>query len=743
MPDRWEEEWSGEDRGRPRRPQGLLAASLGVTARALETESERWFLWLPVLFAGGILSYFALADEPQARLAAALLLGAIGLTLAARHLPLGLCLGGAALAFASGFATAKLRTEMVRAPVLQHELRYVAVSGYVEAHDLRDKGRARLTLRVLSLDGLGTDERPYRVRVSMPAAYVGSVRIGEAVALRATLQPPPEPIEPGGFDFARQAWFQRLGATGYATSKITPLDEAPAPSWDLAAWARVDLLRAAVNTRVRAALAGETGEIAVALVTGERGGISKKMNEAMRDSGLAHILSISGLHMVIMAGTVYWLVRALLALLPGLALRYPIKKWAAASALVAASFYLALSGAAVPTIRSWIMMSIVLIAVMLDRPALTMRNVALAALAILIVAPESLFEPSFEMSFAAVIALVALYEWLSERGRLRLRDVSPVWAALQRGANLVGGSAATTLVAGTAIAPFALYHFHRMTHYGLVANLIAAPLVSLLVMPMALLSLIAVPFGLERWPLQAMGLGIDLMVASGQWVASWPGAVSVLPRISGLALVLIVLGGLWLCLWQTRARALGLVIAAAGIALSPQGQRPDVLIERTGDTAALRSTNGSLVFPPATAASYSADNWLLADGDERAAAAAIDEGVFRCDSLGCIGVVKGKTVALIRHSGAVEEDCRLADIVIAPFTIGTRCPAARVIVDRRMLKVEGAHALYIEGLSIRTETVAAARGKRPWTPDRAMVEIARPAVAEEPKDQRLDGDFEE
>ena len=175
-------------------------------------------------------------------------------------------------------------------------------------------------------------------------------------------------------------------------------------------------------------LPGETGEIAAALITGERGGISEEVTQAMRDSGLAHILSISGLHMVIMAGTVFWLVRALLALVPVLALRYPIKKWAAASALAAATFYLALSGAAVPTVRSWIMMSIVLIAVMLDRPALTMRNVALAALAILIVAPESLFDPSFEMSFAAVIALVALYEWLSARGRRSLHDVSPVWA---------------------------------------------------------------------------------------------------------------------------------------------------------------------------------------------------------------------------------------------------------------------------------------------------------------------------
>jgi competence protein ComEC len=360
---------------------------------------------------------------------------------------------------------------------------------------------------------------------------------------------------------------------------------------------------------------------------------------------------------------------------------------------------------------------------MLDRPALTMRNVALAALAILIVAPESLFDPSFEMSFAAVVALVALYEWLSKRGRERLADVSPVWGTLRKGWSLVAGAALTTLVAGTAIAPFAVYHFHRMTHYGLIANLIAAPLVSLLIMPMAVLSLIAMPFGLEAWPLRAMGLGIEMMVRAGQWVASWPGAVTVLPRISGSALVLIVLGGLWVCLWQTRTRALGLVIAAFGIALAPGHERPDILIEREGATAALRSESGNLVFPPATAASYSVDNWLLADGDDRDAASATDESAFRCDTLGCIGTVKGKTVALIRHEGAVEEDCRIADIVIAPFTIGKRCRAARVIVDRRVLKAEGAHALYIEGLSIRTETVAAARGKRPWVPDRTIVKL--------------------
>ncbi len=616
---RGEEDLGEEGRGPRRNRDGLLLMALAAAGRALEREADRWFVWIPVLFAGGILAYFALQNEPDPRVALALVIGALGLCLAFRTAPLGLAIGGASVAFALGFADAKLRTETARAPVLSHELRYVPVTGFIEDHELRDKGRARLTLRVTALGDLQQADLPYRVRVTLPAKGNAIDKTGALVRLKATLQPPPEPVEPGGFDFARQAWFARLGGTGYATSKIELVGDAPPPPWDIAAWAAVDHMRVAINTRIRAALSGETGEIAVALITGEQGGISEEVKQAMRDSGLAHILSISGLHMVIMAGTVFWVVRALLALWPRLSLNYPIKKWAAAAALAAASFYLALSGAAVPTVRSWIMMSIVLIAMMLDRPALTMRNVALAALLILVVAPQSLFDPSFEMSFAAVVALVALFEWLATRERAGLADVSPVWRALHRGWGLVAGAALTTLVASTAIAPFAVYHFHRMTEYGLIANLLAAPIVSLLIMPMALLALVAMPLGLEAWPLKAMGLGITMMVGIGKWVAGWPGAVTVLPQISGIALVLIVLGGLWLCLWQTRTRALGLVIAALGLALAPPSTRPDVLIDRDGETAALRSTSGSLIFPPATAAGYSVDNWLLADGDGRSA----------------------------------------------------------------------------------------------------------------------------
>ncbi len=297
--------------------------------------------------------------------------------------------------------------------------------------------------------------------------------------------------------------------------------------------------------RIQDVLSGSTGAIAAALITGTRGGISEDDEAALRDAGLAHVLAIAGLHMALVGGGLFWLVRALLAAAPGLALNYPIKKWAAGAALLAAGFYLVISGAAPPSVRAFVMFAVAMCAVLLDRPALTMRSLALAAAVLLLARPESVADPGFQMSFAAVAALVAVAEWEGRRKGAARRG--PVW----RYARAI---ATTSLVGSLATLPFALFHFGRAAHYAVLGNLIAMPVMGFWVMPCAALSVALMPLGWEAPALHALGAGIDVMVAMGRWVSGLPGAVSLSPAMPLSALIPISLGGLWCVIWQRPAR---------------------------------------------------------------------------------------------------------------------------------------------------------------------------------------------
>jgi competence protein ComEC len=470
--------------------------ALGPLERRLEAEQERWFCWLPVFLGCGIGAYFALPVEPSLVLALVPLV--VMLAWSGARTGRGTfasLLVAALLAATFGFALAKLRVEWVRAPVLERQINSTEVRGWVEQVEPKAGGGQRLTLRVVALGELPAAERPARVRVSITRA-APEAAAGSAVKVRATLMPPSEPALPGDYDFGRQAWFAGIGAVGYSLSAPVVDANAGESPLDLRLWASVQRLRQGIGARIAAALPGERGAIATALVTGERGGISEATNDAFRDSGILHILSISGFHMAIMAGSVFFIVRLGLACFPSVALRYPIKKWAAAAALIDALAYLMISGAAFATVRSTIMIGIMFLAVLLDRPALALRNVVLAATLILVVFPESLFDVGFQMSFAAVLALVAVYE------ALRRRDL---WASMMEGGagRLVvffAGIVLSTLIASAAVAPFAAYHFHKSQQFAVIANLIALPVCNLLVMPAALAALVAMPFGIEAYP---------------------------------------------------------------------------------------------------------------------------------------------------------------------------------------------------------------------------------------------------
>ena len=715
--------------GRGASAAAAVAWGLAALRRQLEAEQDRWFLWLPVLFGAGIALYFALPAEPALLAAAMPAVAALALHMAGAppgpSLKPNAALVGVAtaalLTAALGLAAAKARTEMVRAPVLaadaSGQARPLDVSGYIELVEPRAGKGQRLTIRVRRVERHGAPlsarDWPRRVRIVTRSAGP-TLRPGDAVRIKAVLNPPPEPSLPGDYDFARAAWFRSLGAVGFADASADIDAQAPPPPLSLRLAAAVARVRQAIGERVVAALPGQTGAIANALITGERGGISEATNQAFRDSGLFHILSISGLHMVIMAGAVFVSIRLSLAAIPAIALRYPIKKWSAVGAMLGAFGYLMISGAEFATVRSYIMISIMLLAVLLDRPALALRNVALAALAILVLWPESLLDAGFQMSFAAVVALVATYEELRLRRAGSGAGVQPGWFG--RLLMFLGGILTTTLVASLAVAPFGIYHFHNTQLFAMLANLLAIPICNFIVMPAALATLLAMPLGLEVAPLWVMGLGIDAMVWCAEAVAGIPGAVGRVPAIPTLAFGLIVAGGLWVTLWGTRWRLIGIVPIALGLMLAPAGQRPDLLIARGAGLVAVRTADGKLsALGGGRGTSFELGRWLEHDGDARPPTEVAKASAFRCDAHGCIAEVKGMRLAVARSAAALRDDCALAGILVLQLTRPRTCRSVGPVIDVDDLARHGVHALTVEGGKVRIATVADARGHRPWT----------------------------
>jgi competence protein ComEC len=464
--------------------------TLGFTqwlAAEIAAERDRWFPWAIACFGFGSLLYFVLSSEPPLWLALLLLMAGLAIALAARRsdalLPRFLCLCLDASCF--GFAAAKLRTEIVAAPVITSDRVPVTTEGRIETVLMEDATNARIVLLPTRI-GDESENLPHRLRLTLRgSAAVASVAPGLNVSVLAMLRPPPEPALPGGYDFARWAFFEGIGGVGFVLGTPERLDAAPAQTWRTRFQDCVERLRRNMSARIQSVLPGSDGAIAAALITGERAAIPEEDNNAYRDSGLFHVLSISGVHMALAGLGIFWIIRALLALSPRLALLYPIKKWAAVAAILAATFYLFLSGASAPAVRSWIMLLVMLVGVLADRPVLSMRSVAISAALILLAEPESIIDPSFQMSFAAIIGLIALAEW---QRKLAPPDIFPEtslgWVTRWiRRYNV--GMLLASFIAGLATAPFAIFHFDRAPGYSLLANLLATPIVGVVIMPFA------------------------------------------------------------------------------------------------------------------------------------------------------------------------------------------------------------------------------------------------------------------
>jgi competence protein ComEC len=694
--------------------------------RALErvfvAEQHRWALWLPVALMVGIGTYFALDFEPDGPMATEVGGAAVIAAIMSRfdwH-----SFARTALAFLAaacvGFTAAKIRTELVAAPIVSHRIGPTTIEGRVEIVEVREKG-LRITLGDLKGERFG-DAVPAHVRVTIKK-QTKVLAPGDWVHVTAVLMPPPSPAGPGDYDFGRRAYFEGLGGVGFTYGEAKPVPSLHKASLFEGWNAGLERLRNAMTARIRAVLPGSDGAIAAALITGDRSGVDPSDTQAYRDSGLTHVLSISGLHLALAGGIFFWVIRAVLALFPAIALNYPIKKWAAVAALAGAGFYLLISGCEAPAVRSYIMLAMMFAAILVDRPAITMRSVALAAGLILLFSPESLIAPGFEMSFAAVAALVAYGEW--EASRPREDDDSGPPSLFRRAWRYLLGIAIASIVAGFATAPFAIFHFDRSAQYGILSNLLSMPIAGFVIMPAATAAMVLMPLGLERLPLLVMGKGVAMMSAVAHWTASLPGAAAVLPAWPLIALLLVVAGGLWIALWRKAWRWLGLVPIAAGIVTALLAQPPDILIGRDGTTVAVRLPNGLLGFVIPPKDKFAAEAWLKRDGDERSpdvATARRQDGVL-CDASGCTAKLKTRQgIAISLRAESLAEDCGRAQIVVSTTPAHEICKGPKLVIDRTDVRQNGAYAVWLSGTDLRVVTVQNERGDRPWSqPPRALV----------------------
>lgn len=685
--------------------RGIGAGALQRVSAAVSAARGALFPLAPVALGIGVGLYFALKDEPGLPLVAAVTLAGAVCLIGARRAPDGLRpLALAAALVAAGLLLAAWRAQSVAAPVLGWH-RYGPIEGRIVEVDRSVSDAVRLTLDRVVLPGIDPDRVPQSVRVSVHGALDLDPVAGTRVMLTGRLGPPGGPVEPGGFDFRRLAWFEGLGAVGYTQSPVLAVED-PEPGLALS----LTRLRQRLAQGIRDRLPGETGGFVAAILTGDRSGVGIETTEDLRRSNLAHLLAISGLHMGLLTGVVYGGLRAFLALFPVLALRLPIRKIAALVALVAAAAYLALSGGNVATQRAFVMVAVMLGAVLAERRALSMRSVALAALILLAWRPEALLSVGFHMSFAATVALVAVFRWLRERrqGAPRPRGWRRVLAPL-------AGAALCSLVAGLATAPYAAAQFHRIAEYGLLANIVSVPLMGVLVMPAAVLAAVLWPLGLEGVGLWLMAQGTRWILFVAEWVGGLDGAVRQVPAPPGWLLPAFTLGALWLVLWPGRSRLAGAALAIAALAFWGQGTRPALLVEGGGALVGLMTPEGRALSKP-RGAGFVARNWLEADGDAASQDLAAARPGFTPVTGGVRFAFNGADWLHLtgrRGAAALTAACRDGVVIVTDQRMEGAPAGTCTLWNPRTLRATGALAFDAEG---GMRTAAEASGHRLWSP---------------------------
>ena len=681
--------------------------------------------WLAVVFALGILSWFALPHLWQ--WCAAIAVGA-GLSVGAlvvwpqgsaadeTRANLRLAMVTCGLVFALGVSVVWARSAIVGAEPVARPVVVLLDGMVLEREDQPSDERLRLTLAMQDVE-TGTARK---VRVNVPLASFGEAGIpqglaeGAVVRLRARLMPPASPMLPGSYDFARAAWFKGLSATGTMVGKLTVVRPAPEAGG-------IASLQRWLSAHVHARVEGSPGAIAAAFASGDRGGISEVDEAAMRDSGLTHLLSISGLHVSAVVAAAYFVTLRLLALWPALALTWRLPVVAAGAGALSGIGYTLLTGAEVPTVRSCVAALLVLGALALGREALSLRMVAVAAGFVLLLWPESAIGPSFQMSFAAVLAIIALSNSGPVRAFLAPRE-EPWWAHTGRRVVMLF---VTGVVIELALMPIVLFHFHRAGIYGALANVVAIPLVTFVSMPLIALGLLldVVGAGAPAWWLLERSLALLLGIA--HVTSAQAGAVTLMPQISGLAIVLFVSGELWLALWRGRVRLAGLLPVAAASGLVLATPVPDVLVAADGQQVGITLTGSDgathLLTLRDSRSSYTRDNLMELAGVSAEPVALAEWDGAHCSSVFCMVLIErgGRNWVLLlgRGRAQVEERalaaaCNEADIVVSERFLPRSCRPRWLKADRRYLERSGGLSIDLD--SAKVTSVAERQGTHGW-----------------------------
>ncbi|MEH6715922.1 ComEC/Rec2 family competence protein [Parasphingorhabdus flavimaris] len=674
----------------------------------LEKERDQLPLWLPVALGCGIAAWFNLAS-PALWLAFVCLCISLCLFVVMRGQ--GSRTGSALFRFflfaALGCGLIWLRSLQVAAPVLERPV----VTHFNAEIERVEPVLARDMVRLVLVTGEDS-QLPPRVRVNVPLERATpELQQGAVIELRARLMPPAMPALPGAYDFSERAWFQGLGATGQVLGEIRILR----PADPLFALSRY---RQQLSSHVQSRMSGAAGAIGATLATGDRGAIDEEDAEAMRRSGLAHLLSISGLHVTAVVGAIYLMVLKLLALSPALALRFRLPIVAAACAALAAVAYTLMTGAQVPTIRACVAALLVLVALMMGRSAITLRMVAAGALFVLVFWPESLVGPSFQLSFAAVTAIIALHEHPRIKAMVMLREEH----LLRRIGRFIFSLFLTGLVVEIALMPIALYHFHKAGLYGALANIIAIPLTTFVIMPLEALALVLDSAGLGApvWWLCEQALGS--LIALAHFVSSRPGAVTMLPSMPVLAFGLVILAGLWICLWRERWRYLGLIPVIIGALLIVTNRAPDIYITGDGRHVGIRNDQGELAMLRTRSGDFIRGMILENAGVDGQSQALEDWPNALCNADSClVSLTKNdrQWVLLATRSShyisalALSAACRRADIVVSDRRLPASCQPRWIKADRDLLSRVGGMTIDLEQAEV--STALAWTGRHEWT----------------------------